>query len=171
MKVLHDWDSLDLSGRWVLKRGFSLLLYALGRAFNFLNRIKWVRENTKAIEDEALAYMETLIKLNALCGVKEIYGVRDIIRKKYGDEIDALSLKYDLDIRRHIHIGKNSDPNRIRTWVPPLYGQTSNSWHFDTKYARGTKIVLGPNELPIFHVDRPYLLARYIDYLFEMIRL
>ena len=167
MKVLHDWDRLELSGRWALRRGVSLLLYALARKFNFLNRIKYFRKNIKAIEAEKLAYMKTLIKLNTICGVRQIYGIRDIIKEEYGDEINALNLKYGLDIRRHIHIGENSDPNRIRMWIPPLYGQTRESWHFDTKFARGEKVVLKPEERPIFHVDHPYYLASYIDYLFK----
>ncbi|MBA7491581.1 hypothetical protein ES702_02129 [subsurface metagenome] len=167
MKVLHDWDRLEVSGRWARSRGISLLLYALGRKFNFLKRIKFIRENTKAVETEKLAYMETVIKLNTICGVQQIYGIRDLIREKYDKEINALTSKYGIDVRRHIHIGKNSDPKRIRIWIPSLYGQTRESWHFDTKYARGEKVVLGFNERPIFHLDYPYRLALYIDYIFE----
>ena len=167
MKVLHDWDRLEIEGRWARSRGISLLLYCLSRKFNFLNRVKYVRENAAKIEGEKLAYMATLIKLNKICGVRQIFGIRDIVKNKYREEINALNLKYGLDIRRHIHIGENSDPSRIRIWVPPLYGQTRESWHFDTKFARDETVVLGFNELPIFHLDRPYHLSLYIDYLFE----
>lgn len=126
-----------------------------------------MRDNAAKIEGEKLAYMLTLIKLNTLCGVHQIYGIRRLIRNKYSEEINALASKYGVDVRRHIHIGENSDSNRIRMWIPPLYFQTRESWHFDTKFARGEKIVLKPNEMPIFHVDRPFHLALYIDYLFE----
>lgn len=166
MKVLHDWDRLEIKGGWARRRGISLLLYCLVRKFNFLRKIKYLHENAERIEAEKIAYMETLIKLNKISGVDPIFGIRDIVRAKYGAEIDRLILDHDIDVRRHIHIGENSDPNRIRVWVPPLYGQTRVSWHFDTKFARGEKVVLGPEELPIFHVDRPFHLALYIDYLF-----
>ena len=127
-----------------------------------------MRENAAKIEREKLAYMLTLIKLNKLCGVDQIFGIRDIIGDKYGEEINALYLAYDdLDVRQHIHIGEAPDPNRIRLWWPPLLCQSPESWHFDTKYSKGEKVVLGYNERPIFHVDRPYHLALYIDYLFE----
>lgn len=168
MKVLHDWDRLEVSGAWARSRGISLLLYALGRKFSFLNRIKYMRENTAKIEGEKLAYMETLIKLNSICGVQPVYGIRDLIREEYDEEINALTSNYGVDVRRHIHIGKNSDPDRVRLWWPPLLCQTPETWHFDTKYARGEKVVLGFNERPIFHVDHPFHLALYIDYIFEM---
>ena len=169
MKVLHDWDRLEMDRGWARRRGISLLLYYLSRKFSFLNRIKYVRGNAAKIKGEKLAYMATLIKLNKMCGVHQIFGIRDLIRKEYDEEINALALKYGVDIRRHIHIGENSDPNRIRMWIPPLYFQTRESWHFDTKFARGEKVVLKPDELPIFHLDHPYHLDLYIDYLFKEI--
>ena len=170
MKVLHDWDRLEVSGRWARNRGLSLLLYALGRKFTFLNRIKYMRENSAKIEGEKLAYMRTLIKLNKLCGIDQIFGIRDIVKNRYAEEINALRFYYSLDVRRHIHIGENDDPYRIRSWIPPLPKQTYNSWHFDTKFARGKKVALKSGELAIFHVDYPFHLALYIDYLFEEMR-
>ena len=128
-----------------------------------------MRENAAKIEGEKLAYMRTLIKLNKLCGVDQIFGIRDIVDDRHKQEINALSFYYAIDVRRHIHIGENSDPDRIRTWWPPLLCQTPKTWHFDTKYSKGEKVVLGYNERPIFHVDRPFHLALYIDYLFEEI--
>jgi len=169
MKILHDWDRLEIEGGYALRRGISLLLYCLSRKFSVLKRINYIRLNSEKIETEKISYMETLIKLNTLCGVQQIYGIRDIIKMKYGEAINALTLKYAIDVRRHIHIGENSDPKRIRMWIPSLYGQTRNSWHFDTKYAKGELVKLGPNERAIFHIDRPHFLALYIDYLFEMI--
>jgi len=167
--VLHDWDRLEIEGQWAKRRGISLLLYCLVRKLKLLRKIKYLNENAERIEAEKISYMETLIKLNRICGVDPVFGIRDVINKKYGDEIYKLKLRYEIDVRRHIHIGKNNDPNRIRMWIPPLYGQTRESWHFDTKFARGEKVFLGPDEMPIFHIDRPYHLALYIDYLFEMI--
>ncbi len=169
MKVLHDWDRLELEGGWAKRRSISLFLYCLVRKFNFLKYIKYFRENAEQIEAEQLAYMETLIKLNRLCKVNMIFGIRDEVHDTHAEGIDKLTLKHKLDVRRHIHIGENDDPYRVRSWIPPLPEQTINSWHFDTKYAVGKKEKLKKNERPIFHVDRPFHLALYIDYLYEVI--
>lgn len=165
MKVLHDWDSLWISGRWALKRGISLFCYVLSKKLPLLLKIKYFHENTEKIQAEQLIYMETLIKLNKLSGVSPIFGIRDVIREKYGEEIDELALKYGVDIRRHIHIGELSDPNRTRLWEPPL-NQSKETWHFDTKWAKGEKVILKPNECAVFHIDYPHYLSFYIDYLF-----
>ena len=166
MKVLHDWDRLWIDGGWAKKRGFSLLCYYLSRKFPVLSRIKYFRENGEAIESEQMTYMETLIKLDKLSGVTPIFGIRDIIRTRHGNEIDELAIKYDLDMRRHIHRGEAPDPARQRLWDPPL-SQTRATWHFDTKWIRGERQDLAPGELPAWHVDAPHNLAHYINYLYE----
>lgn len=169
MKVLHDWDRLEVYGTWAVDRGLSLLLYGLARKFKALNKIRFIRENTLRIQGEKLAYMETLIKLNQICGVDQVFGIRDIVRAEYEKEIEDLISKYDLDVRRHIHIGEEPEPNRKRVWDPPLKDQTMQSWRFDADYEAGNNAKLGPNERPIFHVDRPFHLALYIKYLFEIL--
>ena len=168
MKVLHDWDRIEVNGRWALNRGLSLMLYALSRKVGILNKITFIRENTLKIEGEKLAYMEILIKLNKICRVDQVFGICDLAKAKYGEEIKALALKYDLDIRGHIHMGEDEDPARARTWTPPLEAQTRQSWRFDTDYEMGTRAILGPDERPIFHIDRPFHLSLYIKYLFEV---
>lgn len=166
MKVLHDWDRLWVDGGWARKRGLSLLFYYLSRKFPVLLKIKHFRENSEVIESEQMNYMETLVKLDKLSGVTPIFGIRDIIRIKYGNGIDELAIKYDLDVRRHIHRGEPPDPARERLWDPPL-SQTRATWHFDTKWIRGDNLVLKPGELPVWHVDMPHNLAHYIDYLYK----
>lgn len=169
MSVLHDWDRTIIEGGWAKRRSFSLFLYCLVRKFNILRHIKYFRENAEKIEAEQLAYMETLIKLNRICQVDMIFGIRDVVHEKYAWELDKLILAYDLDVRRHIHKGENDDPNRVRSWIPPLPKQTKNSWHFDTKFAKGERVKLKKDERPIFHIDRPFHLALYIDFLYEVI--
>jgi len=168
MKVLHDWDRLVIEGGWVKRRFISLFLYGLCRKFIFLRKISYLRKNAEKVEAEQLAYMVTLIKLNRLCGVMPIFGIRDEIRERYDAEINELAEKYGLDVRRHIHEGDNSDPDRKRLWVPPLT-QSMDTWHFDTDWIKGIKVVLKPDELAIFHVDVPHYLKHYIDYLYEVL--
>ena len=171
MKVLHDWDRVKRSGSWALRRGISLVAYSIARRLPFLNGCHAIMMNTLKIDKEQIEYMETLIKLDMIAGVIPIFGIRDEVRARHGERIDELKEIYGVDIRRHIHIGKNKDPNRKRLWEPPLNNQTPTSWHFDVHYMRGEKDELQPGELPIFHIDRPNLISFYIDYLFgEMIK-
>lgn len=171
MKILHDWDRTWISGKWAKNRGISLICYALSRKFPLLNRIKYFHENSESIRAEQLAYMETLIKLDKLCGVTSVFGIRDIIKERYGKKIDGLTALYDIDVRRHVHIGKNSDPNRTRTWEPYLY-QPMENWSFDNRWInarkQGRKLVVNPNMLAGFHVDYPHHLSYYIAYLYEV---
>ena len=167
LKVLHDWDQVLRSKSWTLRRGISLVVYSLSIRIPFLNIFHAVLKNKLKIEKEELEYMETLIKLDKIAGIIPVFGIRDNVRERYGDRIDELQKRYNLDIRRHIHIGANNDPNRKRIWEPQLERQTPNSWHFDLKYMQGIKMELQLGELPIFHIDRPNLLSVYIDYLFE----
>lgn len=168
MKILHDWDRTLIEGRWARNRSFSLFLYCLSRKFPFINRIKYFDDNARKVEAAQLAYMETLIQLAKISGVTPIFGIRDVIRERYGKEIDALAIKYDVEIRRHIHIGEIPDPDRKRLWEPPLT-QSKDTWGFGVKYARGERVVLKEGELAIWHVDRPQFLPIYISYLYEEI--
>lgn len=168
MKVLHDWDRTVIDGGWVKNRCLSLFLYGLCTKFKFLRNIKYLQENAEKVEAEQIEYMLTLIKLNQLCGVNPIFGIRDEIRERYDKEINELAEKYDLDVRRHIHIGEEPDPDRKRTWDPPLT-QSKDTWNFGTNWVKGNKVSLKPNELAIFHVDRPHYLKHYIDYLYEIL--
>ena len=167
MNVLHDWDRVNRSGSWALRRGISLVVYAIAQKLPFLKGCHAIMMNTLKIDKEQIEYMETLIKLDMITGVIPIFGIRDEIRERHGERIDKLKEIYGVDIRRHIHIGKNKDPDRKRLWEPPLNKQTPNSWHFEVNYMRGKKVELQPGELPIFHVDRANLISVYIDFLFE----
>jgi len=150
-----------------MRRGISLFIYGLTRKFSILNKIRPNQENTLKMEREKLVYMETLIKLDMIAGITSIFGIRDEVRERHQAEIDELEKKYSVDIRRHIHIGDNQDPDRKRVWDPPLENQTRSSWSFDWKYIQGERVELGPGELPVWHIDRPYLIGRYIDFIYE----
>jgi len=168
INVLHDWDVLIIDGGWARKRGISLFCYWVARRFPFLQKIGWLRRNKEKVEYEQVQYMATLIKLNRISGVHGIFGIRDQIIEKHGEDIIELQIKYGAEIRRHIHIGEPPDPERIRTWDPPLT-QSPDTWHFDRDWVKGKEVILKPGELAIFHVDRPQYLRSYIDYLFEKI--
>ncbi len=166
MKVLHDWDEIKPRVDWARRRGISLLLYSLANKFPVLKKIKRVAENTRKIEDEKMGYMETLIRLDYIAGIIPIFGIRPNVMKRYGKEIGALKEVYGIDVRDHLHIGEPPDPDRKRVWIPPLR-QTQSSWNFDSDFGQGIRVKLADGELPTFHVDYPYFLAEYVDYIFE----
>jgi hypothetical protein len=42
-----------------------------------------------------------------------------------------------------------------------------DTWDFDSDYHNGVEVKLKEGELPVFHVDLPYRLSTYIDYLYK----
>ena len=168
MKVLHDWDEIPLRVDWARKRGISLLAYCLANKFPILKKIQVVSENSKRIELEKLEYMETLAKLDYIAEIKPIYGIRPNVRKRYHDDIELFRSDYDLDVRIHTHVGDPPNKNRLRFWFPPLSKNVSR--HFDTEYIAGKRGVAGESEFPVFHVDYPYQLKNYIDYIYEVMK-
>ena len=158
MKILFDWDDPDLN--WVnsLKRGIELIVYGLCKPFGI--RFKFIEE----IYTETDKYVMTITKLNRLLGIDTIYGIRDCVSENKPHSVIFLK-NSGQDVRRHIHIGKKG-LDRQRLWEPSLT-QSINTWHFAEDYHNGIKIKLKKGELPIFHIDRPYRLSTYIDFLYE----
>jgi len=167
MKVLHDWDRPYISRGWARLRGTSLLLYALSQKAPILYKIPFFRKNCRKVEEGQIGFMETLVKLDYIAGIKPIFGIRDEVRERYSERITLLEKTFNLDVRRHIHIGVEPDPTRQRLWDPPL-NQPMHTWDFDTRWINGEKVELNPGELPIWHIDNPHHLAHYIDYLYEV---
>lgn len=164
MKVLHDWDG---SVYIPFKRIIQLILYSLSFIIIPLRKLKIVKEYL----DEQRKYVDTIIKLDRLVNVTPILAVKDSLFERYPRLCKKLREKYgEIDIRIHIHIGKcYRDPNRIRLWIPDLE-QSENTWKYDYKYAIEKKLILlKDNELPIWHIDNPSYLYRYIDWLYEVL--
>jgi hypothetical protein len=158
MKVLIDWDQPNLSSIYAIKKGIKLITYGI---------CKWLHIRPKFVEEiyrETDEYMLTLSRLNELIGVQTIFGVRDNVKAVKEEVINKLPPTDD--VRRHIHLGHNRDPNRQRLWEPALQ-QTKSTWHYDEDYYHGHEVTLKEGELPVFHVDRPYRLQTYIKYLYE----
>ncbi len=174
MKVLHDWDRPFLDKDYAFRRGIYLLLYVATIKLPFLRKLKFIRNIVNNIQHEKFLYLETLIRLDLLVGIEPIIGIRDIVYKEYfgllEDYIKALNYIYDnkIDFRLHKHIGDKNDENRIRIWEPSL-NQSKESWAYDVNYFMNNIYLLDKDELPIFHIDRPYALHRYIDWLYEVI--
>ena len=160
MKVLHDWDDPHLKWKRAAWIGVKYLVYALCVLLGI--RLKFNND----IHEELRNYAETLAKLDKLAGVESIFGIRGPVKAEYPGIEGKLS-KYNVDIRKHIHIGEDyHSEDRKRIWEPPL-DQPAHTWHYDKDYVKGRPPELEPGELPIWHVDRPYYLKNYIDFLYE----
>ncbi len=160
MNVLHDWDNPYRSGRWCIRRGVQLIIYALSKRIKILRKMSMVKEMYTELYNNAI----TLAKLDRLVKVHGIFGVKDSVVHEFPtieEDINSLKLEY----RRHIHVDY---PRAVRWWEPPL-SQREVTWRYDQKYrdhGRNIPIKLKPGELPIFHVDYPNFIPLYIDWLY-----
>jgi hypothetical protein len=161
MRVLHDWDDPYLNWKHATLIGFKYLFYAFCMIIGIRSKFN------EDIHNELRNYAEILAKLDKLCGVESVFGIRDVVLKEFPEIIEILS-NSDSDVRRHKHIGEDYvDPDRKRLWDPPL-NQSPGTWHYDTEYVKGNKPLLKYGELPIWHVDRSYLLKHYIEFLYNV---
>ncbi len=162
MKILHDWDDPYLNWKWAALIGFKYLIYAFFSLFGVRPRF------TKDVKNELRNYAETLVKIDILCNVSPIFGIRDVVKKEYPEIHDILSSYDNVEVRKHVHIIENyKDPNRKRIWDPPLK-QSKNTWHYDKQYVNNKKVLLNKDEIPVWHVDRSYFLKEYIDFLYNV---
>jgi hypothetical protein len=158
LRVLFDWDNPDLEPLYAVRRGVKLVVYGLCKLLGL--RPGYVEE----VYTETDRYAETIAKLNRMLGVETVFGVKDNVSEAKPSSLEYLRSSGH-DVRRHIHIGKHGSGRR-RLWEPPLT-QSMATWHFDEDYYQGVRVELKEGELPIWHVDRPYRLATYIDFLYE----
>ncbi len=164
LTVLHDWDSDTLYGKRILLQGiFSSVCILVVSFMPFLLRVRFVRDIHEKYRANKRRYLDTLSKLDTLIGVTPIFGIRDTVLAKY------LDLKTYPNLRVHTHIGKVPDPNRVRTWDPPL-NQPSYTWRYDMDYMSGKPVLLKSRDTyPVWHVDYPQHLSHYIDFLYAVI--
>jgi hypothetical protein len=153
MKVLHDYDSGGLGGYYALRRGIKLLIYALKR---------WLGVADPGFETDR--YLETMLKLDALCGVDSVVGLRDTVIFM-NNHLPAMVMGYGAELHNHWHIGEVNDPDRKRFWNPPL-NQPNKTWQYEVDWINGKALRLEPGELPIWHADYPYRFSDYVDFLY-----
>lgn len=159
VKVLFDWDNPDLDYVYALKRGIKLIVFSVCRPLGI--RFKYIEE----IYTETDRHAKTIAKLNEMLGVETVFGIRDIVSDAKPNVVKYLK-DSGQDVRRHVHIGFRG-PDRKRLWFPPLI-QSMDTWHYEIQYFNGIRVKLKEGELPIWHIDRPYRLATYIDFIYEM---
>ena len=164
LTVLHDWDSPSVYGRRALFdkmiQSFCVLIVSV---LPILSRFRIFREPYDAYRLEKRRHLDTLLKLDTLTGVTPIFGIRDVVISEYPELANYPHL------RVHRHIGEPPDPNRIRTWEPPL-NQPPYTWHYDTDYVNGKKVLLKNHDIfPVWHVDHVHYLSDYICFLYKVL--
>ena len=163
LTVLHDWDRPGVYGRRaVLQKMVSSFCILIASYLPILLRLKFFSEPYEAYRSEKRRYLDTLLKLDTLAGVLPIFGIRDTVLSEYPD---LLNYPY---LRVHRHIGEPPDPNRTRTWEPPL-NQPQYTWRYDSDYVEGKPVILKHGTYPIWHVDHVHYLADYIGFLYSVI--
>ena len=164
LTVLHDWDNPSVYGRRaILQKMVSSFCILTASYLPLLLRFRFFREPYEACRSEKRRYLDTLLKLDTLAGVLPIFGIRDTVLSEYPELANYPHL------RIHRHIGNPPDPNRTRTWEPPL-NQPPYSWRYDSDYVEGKPVSLRSRDTyPIWHVDHPHYLQDYIDFLYSVI--
>jgi hypothetical protein len=154
LKVVHDFDNAFPSGRWALKRGLQLVLYALSRKIGFLKRF------CEEVYCENYDYAITFRRLDMLLGINAFYGIHNRILPDHPQIKEELQ-KMGAHVRDHHH-----DVNEV-TYSPSLPFEVPRSqWWFDLEYSQGKRGV-NPDEVIEFHCEHPYLLAHYIRCVYE----
>jgi len=154
IRVLHDFDSSFLSGRYALKRGLKLVVFALSKWMPFL------RPFVKDVYEESYRYCLTLAKLDKLVGVESVFGLRKEVEDRFPELRSSLQ-EMGFKVHGHSHLSKTDV-----IWDPPL-DVASRYWFFDQKYATGEMQPTEETEWAVFHADYPHLLEHYIKFLCE----
>lgn len=156
LRILHDFDNPYPSGRWALKRGISLILYAISRWVPPLQR--WCSE----VYLENYEYAKTLAQLDVLLGIHSLFGInRRVIRIFPNLRRDLLGMDIkDEAIVDHWHVSAHEVH-----WHPTLI-VPKEDWFFDQDWSKGRRI-LPSGQYAVFHADYPYLLSSYIDFLWK----
>lgn len=149
--ILHDFDSPYLSGRYALRRGFELILFAMSKKLRILKPL------ADRVYRECYDYCLTLAKVDRLLGIESHFGIKPEVEKEFPtlvSELQALGLR----IHKHYHVSRDQVG-----WDPPLEVDRE-SWFFDQQFARDGAI---PDSIDwaVFHADYPFLVGAYIDFL------
>ena len=149
--VLHDFDNPYLSGKYALRRGCKLILYAFSKKIPLLRR--WVKD----VYAETYGNCKTLAALDKLIRLDSRFGLKPEVLEAFPG-LDKDLAEMGFQIHKHTHISRDD----VR-WDPPLDVE-KEAWFFDQTFKRDQKI---PEHAKwaVFHADYPYLLPTYIDFL------
>jgi len=152
--IIHDFDNPYLSGKYALRRGLALILFAASKKLPFF------RSLAKHVYRECYDYCLTLAKLDRLVGVQSHFGIKDEVTREFPQLVSELQA-LGFQVHRHYHVSRENVG-----WDPPL-DIDQRSWFFDQEYARN-KMIPDSLDWAVFHADYPFLVDSYIDFLGKM---
>jgi len=155
--IVHDWDFPLYKRRTCLKRAFWLIVYAL------FGRSKRVREKMpKWMLEEKHGYALALIKIDRYFGVNSIFGLTKEVKEHFPlveSEISTLGF----EVRDHYHV-RQREVGRGR-WRPPIE-MSGENMVYDRLYSlQGKRELPREGESVVWHVDHPFNLQYYIEFL------
>jgi len=157
LNVLHDFDNPHLSGKYALRRGGKLILYAISKKLPLLRRF------VKDIYFETYGNCMTLAALDKLLGIESRFGLKDEVLEAF-PELDKELANMGFAVHRHYHVSRDDVQ-----WQPPLDVE-KDAWFFDQQY--NTSRNVGSHlKWAVFHADYPYLLPAYVDFLLNARRI
>jgi hypothetical protein len=151
INILHDFDNPHISGKYALRRGVKLIIYAVSKKFPLLRRF------AKDIYTETYYNCKTLAILDRLLGVRSAFGLKDEVLQAFPSLRSELSAM-GFPVHRHYHISTED----VR-WDPPLDVE-KEAWFFDQEFSKNTTIKKGL-KWAVFHADYPQLLSAYVNFL------
>jgi hypothetical protein len=151
IRIIHDFDNPYLSGRYALRRGLALILFAASK------KLRLLRPLAKRVYRECYDYCLTLAKIDRLLGVQSHFGIKDEVAREFPELVSELQA-LGFQVHRHYHVSRENVG-----WDPSL-DIDQRSWFFDQEYARN-KMIPDSLDWAVFHADYPFLIDSYIDFL------
>jgi len=153
--IIHDWDFPLYKPSTCLKTSLWLLGYFfLGRFKRYRNRMP------ETLLKQKLSYMQALIQIDQLYGVKPVWGITDQVLQAFPEAVKLLE-QNGQEIRYHYH-NKQKQQGKGR-WLPSLQVEPENMI-YDRLYMQG-KTELPESTTVVWHVDHIYNLPWYIKFL------
>jgi len=110
---------------------------------------------------EKYSHMLALIELDKIFDIKSIWGITKEVSETFPDVVDKI-IQNQFEVRSHFHV-KKKELGKGK-WVPPLEVNPENMI-YDRKYVLNKKKILPKNgEIVVWHVDHPYNLPYYIEF-------
>lgn len=155
--IVHDFD-FPIFKRWTcLKRAFWLIILGiLGNRKGLIKRMPvWFAR-------EKYAFALALAKIDRLYKVKAIFGLTREVQEVF-PELSQRLKDEGFEVRHHYHVAKKKLGKGA--WEPPLQMKPENMI-YDRLYSLENRDVMPDrDEAVVWHIDHPYNLHRYLEFL------
>jgi len=157
VQIIHDWD-FPLMKK---KSCFKTAMWLLG--FTIFGKFKWFRKKMpQSLLEEKVSCMRMYMLLDKMFGVKSIWGVTQEVLEVFPFVLNELQ-SAGYEVRFHYH-DKTVTSGKGR-WVPPMQVSPKNMV-YDRKYTlHGKRELPNKDEAVVWHIDHPYNLPWYVEFL------